>query len=171
MKTLTRQPQKHPGGRPPKFAEPRRPITVTLPDATLQQLTEIDADRAHAIVKATEAALNLQGAGQKLVQVVEVALGSGLIIVGPNRHLKKIPWLRMAEIAPARFLLSIPSGMPVDSLEIALADILDDVPASEQRERKMLMELREMMRSLRRGQKVTKAEILFVNTMKKGHAA
>lgn len=169
MKTTPPQRQKHAGGRPPKFTDPSRPITVTLPEKTLQHLADIDADRARAIVKATDAALNLQGKTQTLVQVVEVSPGAGLIVVGPSRYLKKIPWLRVAEIAPARYLLSIPVGMSVDSLEVAVADVLDEIPEAEGRERAMLSELRTLMRGLRQGQKVSKAEILFVKTGKKGH--
>ncbi len=171
MKTTLPQRQKHAGGRPPKFKVPSRPVTVTLPDRTLEDLANIDADRARAIVKATDAALNQRGQASTSVQVVEVAPGAGLIVVGPSRYLKKIPWLRIAEIAPARYLLSIPVGMPVDSLEVAIGDVLDEIPETETRERGMMKELRELMRGLRRGQKVTKAEILFVNTGKKGRAA
>ena len=42
------------GGRPAKFDEPSRPVTITLPDRILDRLKEIDADRALAIVKAVE---------------------------------------------------------------------------------------------------------------------
>ena len=41
--------EKHPGGRPAKFAEPSRPVTVTLPERVLQLLAAVDADRAKAI--------------------------------------------------------------------------------------------------------------------------
>ena len=38
--------EKHPGGRPAKFAEPSRPVTVTLPERVLQLLAAVDADLA-----------------------------------------------------------------------------------------------------------------------------
>ena len=45
------------GGRPAKFDEPSRPVTITLPDRILERLEEIDGDRAKAVVKAVEAVL------------------------------------------------------------------------------------------------------------------
>lgn len=163
MKTNAPQLQKHAGGRPPKFAEPRRPVTVTLPESTLRQLQGISPDRALAIVKATQAATNQVGKSDSGVHVVNVAPGAGLIIVGPSRLLRQIPWLQLAEIAPARYLLSIPIGMSVDSLEIALQDLLDSSTDADEHERAMLLKLRELVRGLRRGKKVSKAEILLVN--------
>ena len=35
--------------------------------------------------------------------------------------LKRIPFLKLIEIAPARYLLTIPSGTAVESLEVAPA--------------------------------------------------
>src|SRR5262245_27856159 len=97
-------------GRPPKFKGPRRPVTVTLPVETLQRLESIDSDRARAIVKAADAAVPRESANQKLIEVVEVEKGLGIIIVGPSKLLQKIEGLRMVEVAPLRYLLTIPLG-------------------------------------------------------------
>src|SRR5215813_253062 len=94
---------KNKNGRPPKFHEPRRPVTVTLPESTLARLASINADRARAIVKVTDAAMP-EGAKQEGVRVVEVSPGLGVIIVGPSQMLRKIQWLRLVEVAPTRFL-------------------------------------------------------------------
>jgi hypothetical protein len=91
-------------GRPPKFQEPRYPVTMTLPKRILDQLAEIDPDRTRAVVKVTEAVM---GAGQgpfKPVELIEMAPGKSLIVVGPSKALRSIPWLRLIEITPARFL-------------------------------------------------------------------
>jgi hypothetical protein len=153
------------GGRPPKFREPRRPITVTLPERTLRLLAAVDKDRARAVVKVTDAALApTDGPQSQLVDVVEVMPGIGIILVGPSRCLRQIPWLRLVEVAPGRFLLTIPSGTPVDSLEIALHDLLETVPPADARERVILEGLHALMRRLRRGRSVSKAEMLFVDT-------
>lgn len=140
---------------------------MTLPETTLHQLADIDSDRARAIVKAARIALDVGNGIKGMVQVVDVAPSIGLIIVGPSRYMGRIPWLRMVEIAPARFLLSIPPGMSADAIELAIGDLLDDVPESEQRERVLLVKLRDLMRDLRREQKVSKEEILLVSTGKK----
>ena len=162
----TNDDERNKGGRPPKFSEPRRPITVTLPERTLEQLAAIDKDRARAIVKATEGISPRGKAPDRPVEVVEALPGTGIILVGPSRYLKKIPFLRLVEVAPSRFLLVIPTGTAPDSLEIALVDLRDSIPTAEVHERKMITALQLLLRTFRLNRKVTKAEILFVSTGK-----
>jgi hypothetical protein len=150
-------------GRPPKFREPRRPITVTLPESTLSQLAAIDSDRAQAIVKATAAALPLDPK-RKPVELVEVLPGLSVIVIGPSQLIQRIQWLRLVEIAPLRFLLTIPPGTSVDSVELALVDLLQSLKAHEDWERSILMALRDLMRRLRMEGKLSKGELLFVET-------
>ncbi len=148
-------------GRPPKFQEERRPITVTLPERTLRQLAAVDADRARAIAKVA-AAQTLPSGDRPLVEVVEAYPGQALIIVGPSKYLRDIDFLRMVEIAPARFLLVFSAGTAIESLELAVGDLLDHIAAEEAYERMLLTELRRILRHQRRKQEVTKAEILLI---------
>ena len=152
------------GGRPPKFSEARRAITITLPDRTLEQLAHIDNDRAKAIVKATDALAPKNDQDDSLVQVVEVAHGLGVILVAACKALKKIPFLRTVEITPARFLLTITPGTSIDSLEIAISDLLDELPHNEEREHNILNKLKDHFTRLRRTQKIAKMEMLLVST-------
>ena len=149
-------------GRPPKFEEARRPITVTLPERTLQQLSQIHADRARAIVKAAAAALGCTAGKRPLVDVVEAYPGQAMIIVGPSQHLRKIDFLRLVEIAPARFLLVLSAGTAIDSLELAVGDLLDGLLPEDTYERELLAELHKVMRHRRREKVITKAEILLI---------
>lgn len=151
-------------GRPPKFQEPRRPITVTLPESALAQLAAIDPDRAQAIVKATKAAMPLDAKRHKPVELVEVLPGLSIIVVGPSRYLQKLKWLRLVELAPLRFLLTIPSGTAVESLELAVIDLLQGLKSYEDWEKSLLEALRDLMRHLRVEGKLSKAELLFVDT-------
>lgn len=151
-------------GRPPKFQEARRPITVTLPERTLKQLSAIHADRARAIVKATAATLGCNADKRPLVDVVEAFSGQSVIIIGPSESLRKIEFLKMVEIAPARFLLVIPSGTAIESLEVAVNDLLDHLAPEDENERDLLSELYTILRHRRRQQDVTKAEILLIRT-------
>lgn len=153
---------KHPGGRPRKFNEPSHPVTVTLPERTLVQLAHIDRDRARAIARAVDMALPHHVPPERLVEVAEVAPGVGMLVVPPSKYLKKIKLLRLIEVAPSRFLLTITTGTSLSDLEIALVDIIEDLPPTEERERAMLTELHGMFRKLRRGDQMTKAEVLFV---------
>jgi hypothetical protein len=149
-------------GRPPKFEEARRPITVTLPERTLQELEAINADRARAIVKATAMAIGFKETDRPLVEVVEVRPGEAVIVVGPSRKLQEIEWLRMVELAPARHLLAIPSGTATESLEVAVEDLIDSLAPEERYERELLSELHKILRHRRRQQDVSKAEILLI---------
>jgi hypothetical protein len=151
-------------GRPPKFHGARRPITVTLPEQTLDLLAAIDPDRARAIVKATAAAFPLDAQRQKPVELVQIAPGLAIVTIGPSRLLSTISWLRLVEIAPMRFLLSIPTGTSVDSLELAIIELLENADAIDDWERAMLDQLRTLVRKVRRRGDFSKAEILLVET-------
>lgn len=146
-------------GRPAKFREPSRPVTVTLPERVLGSLDRIDADRARAIVKATESMMRESTEG---VQLVEVAPSLALIIVGRSHYLQKIEWLQLVEISPSRYLLSIPPGTPVDSLEIAITDLLEACPEDDKHERKTLSQLQRIVKQQRLKRTIFKHEILLV---------
>ncbi len=151
------------GGRPPKFPEASRPITVTLPERTLQQLAAINPDRAKAIASLAEATSGNVTMPNKGVDIVEIAPGKAIILVGPSTALLSIPWLRLVEVAPHRFLLVVPSGKAVESLEVALMDLIEGLPESKQNERIMLEELRHVISHHRRHNGVSRAEMLFIN--------
>jgi hypothetical protein len=155
---------KHGGGRPRKFHEASRPVTVTLPERTLERLAALDKDRARAIARATDLATGVCDTPSSRVEIVEIEPGTGIIVVGPSRCLRRISWLKMIEIAPGRFLLSIPTGTAVESLEVGILDLLDHLPPEEEDERDMLVKLRDQFRNSRRGEAMSKAEILFVKT-------
>ena len=150
-------------GRPPKFHEARRPVTLTLPESTLVRLASVDPDRARAIVKLTDAA-TADHAKRKPVELVEVSPGLCVILVGPSKLLQKIRWLRLVEVAPMRFLLTIPLGTSVDSLELAIGDLLEEVKPHDEWEHSTLVGLRDLIRRLRRHGELSKAEMLFIHT-------
>ncbi len=149
-------------GRPPKFNEARRPVTVTLPERTLQQLAAIHGDRARAIVKAAATTTRVRSGKAPPVEVVEAFSGQSVIVIGPSRSLRQIDWLRLVEIAPSRFLLVVPTGTAMETLEVAVGDLLENLPLSETYERGLLSELHQILRLRRRQQAVTKAEILLL---------
>lgn len=155
-------PHRNLGGRPPKFNEPSRPVTLTLPESTLKQLESVDADRAQAIVKLTQNAFP-PGSEREPVEIVTVNRQSGLIIVGANATLAKIPFLKLIEVALGRFLLAIDQGNDFRSLELALLDLIEegkidpaDLPTIES--------LLNCIRTVRRTDQATEATILFVPT-------
>lgn len=151
-------------GRPPKFEEARRPITVTLPERTLQQLAAINADRARAIVKATAMAIGFKAEDRPLVDVIEAYPGQAVIVVGPSKSLQSIGWLRLVAISPARYLLIIPTGTAIESLEVAVEDLLEHLALEDTYERELLKALHKILQQRRRQQDVSKAEILLIRT-------
>jgi hypothetical protein len=152
-------------GRPPKFREPRRPVTMTVPKRILDQLAEIDPDRTRAVVKVTEAVMGTGKGRFKPVELIEMAPGKSLIVVGPSKALRSITWLRLIEITPARFLLTVPSGTSVEALEVAIRDLVTHPELlKNERENTVLHELLELIGRQRRAQRLSKAEILIINS-------
>ena len=154
--------KKNRGGRPAKFREPSRPVTVTLPERVLRLLTTVDSDRAKAITKLAETALNPDGKPPKAVSTIQVAPGKSIIVVNNSELLNRIPWLRLIEIAPARHLISIQSGTSIESMEVAIHDLLEDLPKGDISDREILETLLRILHTSRRTRTTTKEEILFV---------
>lgn len=151
-------------GRPPKFNEESSPITVTLPRRIVQKLEAIDLDRAKAIVKCVDHSTHDAWPDKKRVEVVDIEKGVGLIVVGSSQSLKSIPWLRLIEIAPHRFLLAVPTGTAIESLEVAIVDLIENLPEDQIDEKILLMDLRQKISHHRRKEGVSKGEILYIDT-------
>ena len=150
------------GGRPAKFAEPRRPVTMTLPQRILDRLAEIDADRARAVVKAVEAALG----GDRAVEPVgelRIASDEALLTIADSPLLRRLPWLTLIEVAPGRHVLSLRDGVPVEKLEVALEDLLD--AGAPPAERRVLRRLLDRIRTPRRNRAVRTESILVVRAV------
>lgn len=132
----------------------------------MDQFPKINPDRSCAVVKVTEAVM---GAGKerfKPVELVEMAPGKSLIVVGPSKALRKIPWLKLIEIARARYLLSLPLGTSIEALEVALRDLaLDPKLQKNECENAILRELLDLISHQRRTQRLSKAEILIIDTV------
>lgn len=155
--------KKSSGGRPKKFNETSRPVTVTLPERTLRQLHRINEDRALAIAKAVDIVAGSATNPVKPVEVIEVTKGRAIIVIGPSKILRKIPWLHMVEIAPTRYLLSIPTGTPAESLEVTIMDLLENLPPEETEEHFLLEELRKCISHQRRRKMISKGELFFID--------
>ncbi len=152
-----------PSGRPPKFRELRRPVTVTLPERILQKLEGVNADRARAIVKCVEAVTAKDNQYAKPIDLLQVVPGKALIIVGPSRSLAKLHWLRLIEISPLRHILVFPLGMSVESMELAVLDLIESLDPGHDDELIMLRELRKIIGYQRRKNTISKGELLFVS--------
>lgn len=150
-----------PAGRNPKFDEPSSAVTVTLPFRTLRQLEKVDRDRSKAIVKCVEGVASTSLRDEKQVEIVKISKNAGLIVISRCHCLESIPWLRLIEIAPNRFLISLSIGTSVSSLELAIMDLMEH-QAADNYEMGLLEELRRCISQHRRKEEVTKGEILFI---------
>ena len=94
---------------------------------------------------------------------MELAEGKAIILVNHCEPLNGLPWLRLIEVAPARHLISIQPGTSIESIEVALHDLLEDLPKDHLLDRKILEELMRVVRSSRRSNATSKEEILFLS--------
>ncbi len=150
------------GGRPKKFSEPSKPITLTLPLSVLDSLAAIDKDRARAIVRATKHMLGGERVLNTELEIVRIDRTSGLILVGNSRYLRQLDCLRLVEVEPQRHLISVPAGTPETVIEISLRDLLEEIPVSEIRERRIISRLADIFRQARQANTMRKEEILIV---------
>lgn len=155
--------EKSVGGRPPKFKEVCRPITVTLPERILNELERVGPDRALALVKCVEATIGASDGEKRPVELIEVLPGKALIVVNSNRSLSRIEWLRLVEIAPARYLLVLPPGMPIERLEVEMRDLMESLDSGDTEEHLILEELQKMLIQQRRQKTLSKGELLLVD--------
>lgn len=66
-------------GRPRKFAETSRPVTVTLPQTALDRLAMVHPDRGLAIAKAADIAAGV-ACQAHAVELAEIEKGTGIIM-------------------------------------------------------------------------------------------
>ena len=135
---------------------------MTLPERVLQLLTTVDSDRAKAIARLADSSLNANDKPLKPVATVKIAEDRAIILVSHCEQLRRLPWLRLIEMAPARHLLSIRSGTSIESMEVAMQDLLEDLPEEKHLDREILTELMRIIRATRRTKTTMKEEILFV---------
>ncbi len=149
------------GGRPAKFNEPRRPVTMTLPNRVLDLLADINRDRAKAIATLVEQYMLPGGESADPVRELPVNDTKALLTVADCPALRAIPWLSLVEIAPGRHLVSVEPGTSIEKLELAIVDLLEST--SDPRESRILQEFLRCLREPRRSQRVKKEAILVVD--------
>ena len=148
-------------GRKPKFQEPSSSITITLPDRILQQLSMVDADRAKGIVKCVE---NTLAENKKSnVSVLKISEKEGLLTVGPCSLLNTIPHIKLIEISPLHYIISKPVGIPIETIEIGLIDMIEKISQEQHEEKEMLMKIRTYLKTHRESDSLQTREIILLN--------
>jgi len=122
----------------------------------------IGPDRARALARAVDYMQGTSPADDALVSVIGVAKGIGVLVVAPSVALRKIKRLRLVEVAPARYLLTLLDGLSPAELEIAVADALAEGLLGDEREHRLFTQLYQHLRRLRQFAQISRAEMLFV---------
>jgi hypothetical protein len=151
-------------GRPRKFERPSRVITLTLPEDTIDMLSQINTDRAKAIVQAVEIATPPESETRSAVELIEVGSKTGMLTVPYCGYLHDIPSLKFIKIAANRFLVALSVGSTLSSVEITVSDELEKLADDDDkmRERQILKQLLIQLRTLRRSDRVNLFNVILV---------
>lgn len=156
--------KKHPDSPLTKSDDQKRVITLALPEKILHVLETFNQDMAQAIMKVTNIATQKTFPNGSSFEIVKVAPHKSVFIVGSDTLLSKIEWLKLVEIAPGRNLIAIPVGTSLESLEVAILELIESMPSDKSIERSLLVEFRKYVGKLRRYNKISRAEIMIIDT-------
>ena len=112
-----------PRGRPRKFAEPSRSVTLTLPLHVIAALSAVDADLSRAVVRIAEPEL-----GRQRHPPAELATFGkrAVIVVNPTRTLERRTGVALVPLPDGRALICFDQTTTPAMLELVIADALED---------------------------------------------
>ena len=139
-------------------------MTLTLPNATIDQLSDIHEDRAKAIVKAAQLATPTLHEDESRVDLIEVGPNIAMISVPYCKYLQQAPDLSLVQIVPKRFLIVISAGTSLPTIEVYMEDQIELLADDEVRDRQILTRLLERLRAARRAHRATLASVMLVET-------
>jgi hypothetical protein len=110
-------------GRPRKFAEPSRSVTLTLPEGVIAALGGIDRDLSRAVVRIAQPQLTKRPSAAAELAVFG---GRAVIVVNPSRALEERTGIVLVPLSDGRALISFDESTSVESLELQLRDALEE---------------------------------------------
>jgi hypothetical protein len=115
-------------GRPRKFTGPSRAVTLTLPEAVLSALAEVDRDLSRAVVRLAQPEL-----ARRKHPAAELATfgGRAVIVVNPSRTLEERTGVLLVPLSDGRALIAFDESMTIARLELQIRDALDEQKLSE----------------------------------------
>lgn len=110
-------------GRPRKFDDPSRPVTLTLPVHAIEALAAMDPDLSRAIMHLLE-----PGLGRRPHAPAELTRygGRAVIVVNASRALEQRTGIDLVPLPDGRALMSFERSMTPAAIELLIADALDD---------------------------------------------
>jgi hypothetical protein len=117
-------------GRPRKFAQPSRAVTLTLPEQVIDTLEQIDSDLSLAVVRLAQA--DVAKRPHPAAELVSFG-GRAVIAVNPTKTLEQRTGVILVPLADGRALISFDESMTPARLELTIQDALDehDLPAHD----------------------------------------
>lgn len=138
-------------GRPRKFAGPSKPVTLTLPTAAIEALKAVDGDLSRAIVRLAQPELQRQPHPPAEL----LTFGShAVIVVQKSRSLERRTGVSLVPLHDGRALISFEQGLTTASLELLIADALDD-RTLEAGDRAIFQAVADILKSARRATNVS----------------
>ena len=137
-------------GRPRKFTEPSRAVTLTLPVTVIDALAAIDPDISRAVVRIAQPQLTRR---RQLPAELASFGRHSVIVVTPSRTLARRMGVELVPLPDGRALISFERSTTPASLELRINDALDDaaLPASD---REILGAIAGILREARRSANV-----------------
>lgn len=137
-------------GRPRKFAQPSRAVTVTLPDAVIRTLETIDRDLSRAIVRIAQPKV----ASRRCPPAELVMFGRrAVIVVNSTKTLEQRTGVVLIPLSDSRSLISFDESMTPARLELMVQDALDEHELPEE-DRQVFESIRDMLKEARRSASV-----------------
>ena len=138
-------------GRPRKFSEPSRTVTLTLPESVLETLATLHADVSQAIVRLTRRSTpRLQRKAADLLVFGQRAV----ITIRPTPSLELRAGVQLVPLPDGRALISFEEPTSLAALQLSLSDALED-PRMKAADRAVYENLLDILREARRSEDVS----------------
>jgi hypothetical protein len=138
-------------GRPRKFTGPSRPVTLTLPEAVLSALADVDHDLSRAVVRLAQPEV-----ARRKHPPAELAAfgGRAVIVVNPSRTLEERTGVLLVPLSDGRALIAFDESMTIARLELQIRDALDEQKLPEG-DAQIFATIEEILKNARRSPGVT----------------
>ena len=137
-------------GRPKKFDEPARVVSLTLPESVIAQLSTLHADLGRAVV-----ALARKSSSRVRPPAELVVFGKHAVIsVRPTPTLERRIGIQLVPMADGRALISFDAPQTVADLELNISDALEDATLPSE-DRVVFESIRRILRDARRAKDIS----------------
>lgn len=138
-------------GRPRKFSQPSRPVTLTLPEEVIETLGGLDRDLSRAVVRVTHA--EVASRPHPPAELIEFGRRA-VIAVHRTPTLEQRTGVVLVPLPDGRALIAFDERMTPARLELAMHDALEGEDLSDE-DRGVFESIRDLLRDARRSSTVS----------------